>query len=178
MFNSIRGRMIATMLILNFAASTFYTIFTYQKRESDTIDAIDRWINSTAHVTANFMPEEMIDEAAKGNLSKETFDEYGWRVNNMVIGGGLEYIYLVINSPEGFRFVLDSPTPEEVANNAIEDEPLYIYSDSPNALKEAYNTGKTIYSAYADEWGSHRGVFVPLVTKNGTKYVSCADVSI
>ncbi|GHV03770.1 methyl-accepting chemotaxis protein [Campylobacterota bacterium] len=177
MHTSIRSRVIVTMLILNFAASAFYTVFAYQQRRTDAIGAIDKQLNSSAYAAANFMPGNMIDEAAKGNLSKEVFDEYGWRVKNMAIGGGLEYVYVLVKSPEGFRFALDSSTDEELANKTIENDPLYIYEDPPPPLNEAYDTGKIRYVTYTDEWGDHRSVFVPLTTQNGTKYLSCVDVS-
>jgi methyl-accepting chemotaxis protein len=167
-----------TVLLLNAVTAVSYTIYVYSSRKADVFQSIDGRLSTAAYAAAHFAPEELHDNAAKGAMETEVFLTHNLRSRKFANDTSIEYAYTLVNSPEGFRFVIDTPTQEEIDQGALEKAPLYLYEDASPKIAEALKTNREQYDEYVDEWGAHRSVFIPITTKNGTRFIAGADISI
>jgi methyl-accepting chemotaxis protein len=177
-WHSIRGRLLVTVLLLNAFAVGAYTLYVYETRKSDIMQAMDAKLVSAASLAHEFAPPEVHDRAAAGELSQEAFEEYGRRLYRYARASGIEYVYTLVTSQEGYRFVLDTPDDEEINTGIFEEQALYLYEDANEAVPKAFAEDGTRFAEYADEWGQHRSVFIPRTTPAGTRYVAGADLSL
>ncbi|MGE4295805.1 MAG: methyl-accepting chemotaxis protein [Campylobacterales bacterium] len=173
---SIRGRLLAAVLLLNALAVSAYTIYAYQTKKTDLMTKLDERLISAANAVAAFAPDELHDRAAAGGMTQAEFEEYAKRLRRYSNASQIEYAYTLIASPEGFHFVLDTPDDEEVEKGEFE-EALYLYEDPSDGLVQAYEKRVAVFDEYSDEWGNHRSVFIPFMTPAGTRFVAGADLS-
>jgi methyl-accepting chemotaxis protein len=177
-WHSIRGRMLVTVLSLNALAIGAYTFYVYEVRKDDIMQALDAKLVSAASMAHVFAPPEVHDQAAAGEMSQEVFEAYGVRLYHYTREAGIEYVYTLVNSQEGYRFVLDSGEEEEIKTGVFEEQALYLYENPDEALTRAFAEDGMQFAEYADDWGQHRSVFIPRVTPAGTRYVAGADLSL
>ncbi|MDR2638868.1 MAG: methyl-accepting chemotaxis protein [Helicobacteraceae bacterium] len=176
--SSIRGRLLITVLLLNGVTATSYGIFIYAGHRADVNAGVNNRLLASAYAAAVFAPDEVYDEAAKGVMPRELFEALNERAYTFCSDTQTEFVYTLIESKEGFRFVVDTPEAQEVEKGKLDDEPLYIYDDASPKVAEALRTNAMQYDEYTDEWGRHRSVFIPLATKSGTKYIAAADIPL
>jgi methyl-accepting chemotaxis protein len=168
--------MIFTMLLLTFVANATYTVFAYQLRKADVLEMIDDRLKIATGAAARFIPEELIEDAAEGNISAEAFNKYAFLLKKFAVENDLEYVYLLIKAADGWRFAIDIPTDEEFKKN-VSLQPLELYAEPPAELESVYKNGGIAHMNYSDEWGNHRGAIALHQTKSGLKFVAAADVS-
>ena len=173
---SIRTRLLAAALLLNALAVGAYTLYAYQTKKNDLFAKLDERLVSAAHAVAEFAPEDLHDRAVRGEMTQAEFEAYAKRLRRYSDASQIEYAYTLIASAEGFRFVLDTPDGEEVETGEFETA-LYLYEDPSDGLVEAYEKRVAVFDEYTDEWGSHRSVFIPFATPEGTRFVAGADLS-
>ncbi|GHT98950.1 methyl-accepting chemotaxis protein [Betaproteobacteria bacterium] len=175
--NSIRGRLLVTVLLLNACAVGAYTAYGYVTKKADTMAALDAQLISAAAMAAELVPDSVYDEAAKGRMEQEVFEDYGKRLYRYTQTADIEYVYSFVMSKEGYRYVLDTAGPEEVESGEFEDEALSLYADPSPVIAQALAENKRKFDEYTDTWGSHRSVFVPMTSAAGTRYVIGVDIS-
>ncbi len=176
-FSSIRGKLIISILILNALVVGSYTLYSYQIKKSDLLDSINKQLIIAANGVANMAPQEIHDSAKNGSLEQDVFEHYLKIAKSFTQNSGVEYIYTLVEIDGKYHFVLDTPEDSEIESGKFEDA-LYEYSDASAAIGEALKTDKVTFDEYSDEWGNHRSVFIPFTTKNGTKFIAGADLSI
>lgn len=176
-FSSIRGKLIVAFLILNAMVVGSYTLYSYQVKKSDLLDSIDKQLIIAANAVANMAPEAIYDNAKKGTLEQDVFEYYLKIAKSFTQKSEVEYIYTLVENNGKYHFVLDTPEDSGIESGKFEDA-LYEYSDASAAIGEALKTNKMTFDEYSDEWGEHKSVFIPFVTKNGTKFIAGADLSI
>lgn len=110
-------------------------------------------------------------------MDQTLFEEYGKRLYRYVRAANIEYVYTLVETGEGYRFVLDTPEEEEYKIGKFDNEALYLYEDPSPVIKEALAKNQTMFDEYTDEWGNHRSVFIPMTTVAGTRYVVGADIA-
>ncbi|MDR2365523.1 MAG: methyl-accepting chemotaxis protein [Zoogloeaceae bacterium] len=177
-WHSIRGRLLVTVLLLNVFAVGTYTLYVYGARKNDIMRTLDAKLVSAASMAHELAPPEVHDRAAAGELSQEAFEDYGRRLHRYARASQIEFVYTLVASREGYRFVLDAPRDEEIAAGVFEERALYLYEDPDDALVAAFREDGMRFAEYEDGWGRHRSVFIPRVTPAGTRYVAGADLSL
>ena len=178
LLTSIRGRLLVTVLLLNACTIGAYTIYAYQQKRTDALETLDAQLIAASTTASELLPPTVYDTAAQtGKMDQALFEEYNKRLYRATQMTNIEYIYSLINSKEGFRFVLDTPEKEEIETGKFDDEALYVYDDPDEALGEAFNTNQQKFAEYTDKWGSHRSVFIPITTPGGTRYIVGADIA-
>ncbi len=95
---------------------------------------------------------------------------------------GVYYIYTLVPSPEGARFILDTSV---YIRQPGDDNPVplvrEIYSDAPPALAQAFEQGRPVACAepYTDKWGTFLSGFAPFRDDTGaTVGVVGVDISM
>src|SRR5690606_16006650 len=89
----------------------------------------------------------------------------------------VQYVYTLIKKGDDIFFVLDTPEPDDLANNRISG-PLDKYDDASDAVFSAFKSTTAVFDEYTDEWGHFRSVFLPHTTQDGITYLACADIPI
>ena len=178
---SIRAKiLVTTMLSIAFAVS-IYTIYAYQTRKADIINALDNRLITAVLFGAEIIDENTIDDATQGRMSQAVFYEDQRKVYSYTKAADIEYVYAFVESPEGYRFVLDTIDEEEYLTGKHEKEALYVYEledgKAKDALALAFKGGEPDFMEYTDEWGKHRGLFRSFTTEAGTRFVVGADLS-
>ena len=176
-WNSIRGRLLITVLLLNACAVSVYTVYAYVTKHADTMEMLDAQLVAAASMAPELLPESVYDEAIKGQMDQALFEEYGKRLYRYVHATNLEYVYTLVESREGYRFVLDTPEEEEYKTGKY-TEALRLYEDPSDAIGQALAENRIKFDEYTDEYGNHRSVFIPMTTAAGTRYVAGADIAI
>jgi methyl-accepting chemotaxis protein len=144
---------------------------------ADTMEMLDLQLISAANMGAELAPDTIYDDAIKGHMNQAVFEDYGKRLYRYAQTANIEYIYTLIESKEGYRFVLDTPQDEEYATGKFENEALYLYKNPSDAIGQALAENKIKIDDNTDEWGSHRSVFIPKISAAGTRYVLGADIA-
>jgi methyl-accepting chemotaxis protein len=176
--NSIRGRLLATVLLLNACAIGAYTAYVYSMKMTDMMEVLDARLVSAASTVSEISPDAVFDEAAQGRMEQVVFEDYGKRLYRYASASKIEYVYAFIPSTDGYHFVLDTPEEEEYKTGKFEKEALYLYEDPNVEIGKALAENQAKFAEYTDEWGRHRSVFVPRTTVAGTRYVAGADISL
>jgi methyl-accepting chemotaxis protein len=175
--NSIRGRLLVTVLLLNACAIGAYTVYVYTTKASDTMAMLDAQLVSAATMASELAPDTLYDEAMKGRMEQAVFEDYGKRLYRYAQTAGIQYAYSFVISKEGYRFVLDTPEKEEFESGKSDNEALYLYESPSPVIAQALAENKRKFDEYTDEWGSHRSVFMPMTSAAGTRYVVGADIA-
>jgi methyl-accepting chemotaxis protein len=140
--------------------------------------SIDERLIAAAFAATTLAPEEIHEQAANGVLDAETFAQFNERAYKLAQDTGIEFLYTLVESSEGFRFVVDTPQEEEIKSGELENEPLYLYEDPSPKIGEALKTNKTQFDEYTDDWGTHRSVFIPITLNGGVRFVAGADIPL
>ncbi|MDR3163082.1 MAG: methyl-accepting chemotaxis protein [Helicobacteraceae bacterium] len=179
-WSSIRGRLLVTVLLLNAVTAVSYGIYIYAEHKHYINSDVNHRLVAAAMAAAHYAPEELHDEAANGVMSPEIFKTLNERSYKLARSTDLEFVYTLVDSNEGFRFVIDTPQDKEFDNGVLklESEPLYLYEDPSEMIGKALETNEMLFDEYGDEYGNHRSVFIPMTTKKGTRFIACADVSL
>jgi methyl-accepting chemotaxis protein len=176
--SSIRGRLLLTVLLLNAITALSYGVYIYAGHKKDVNDGVNNRLLAAAYAAAGFAPDETYDQAINGVMDEDLFKTINEQTYKFSNNANVEFIYTLIESKEGLRFVVDTPEDDEMETGELEKEPLYLYEDASPKIVEALRTNAIQYDDYTDEFGEHRSVFVPHETKNGTKFVACADIPL
>jgi signal transduction histidine kinase/CheY-like chemotaxis protein/HPt (histidine-containing phosphotransfer) domain-containing protein len=97
-------------------------------------------------------------------------------MNNFARDGGIKYVYTLVES--GGTFYFSAPTVTEEEAHQRKRWYFYPYSDIPSMFIEAYQTGRSCYATYHDDWGVFRSIALPQISPGGRRYLSCADYEI
>ena len=177
-WSSIRGRLLITVLLLNAITAVSYGVYIYTGHRSDVNEGVNSRLFAAAYAAAGFASEDTYDKAINGVMDQELFKALNERAYKFCANTNIEFIYTLVESEEGFRFVVDTPEEFEMERGALEKEPLYLYEDASPKLAEALRTNEIQFDEYVDEWGSHRSIFVPIETDNGVRVVAGADMPL
>jgi len=177
MLTTIRSRLLVAVLIMNALAVASYTSYLYQIKKDDLYEKIDSQLLFAAKAVANLTEQSIYDQVADGSFTQAQSETLHTRVFNLIQNSGIEYIYTLMQLPEGIVFVLDTPDKEEIDSGQL-GEKLAIYSDYSDTLLDAFKQSTPVFDEYTDEWGTFRSVFIPHTTKSGKKFVAGADITI
>lgn len=89
----------------------------------------------------------------------------------------IEYLYAMIIKDGKVIFIASNATDEELKDESYSDA-YDEYEDAPEEILEAYQTGKSTFAEYTDQWGNLRSVFMPYTTPGGNKIVIGSDLKI
>jgi methyl-accepting chemotaxis protein len=158
------------VLLLNALTAVSYGVFVYMERKK----YISRSIDERLIAAAALAPEQ----SANGVLNAETFAQFNERAYRFAQDTRIEFIYTLVESSEGFRFVVDTPQEEEIKSGELENEPLYLYEEPSPKIGEALKTNQTQFDEYIDDWGTHRSVFIPITLNDDVRFVAGADIPL
>jgi PAS domain S-box-containing protein len=90
---------------------------------------------------------------------------------------GLKYLYTVIQKNGNYYLTSSSATKDEILENK-QVKYFTLYEDANEILKNSFNINQAVFFSNSDRWGNYRSVAIPITTKNGNKYLACADIDV
>jgi len=164
-------------IFIYFLGSLLFTFWIYQSTYRNHRQAIDEKLKVAAHATDELLGQDyhagLID---RSSISRDKERETISLLNRFVEEINVVYLYTLILEDNNVLFASSSQTEEEMARK----ETVYFdpYDDANAAVYTAFETGKTQFAEYTDQWGEFRSIFIPMVASDGRQYVAGADISI
>jgi methyl-accepting chemotaxis protein len=121
---SIRGRLLIATLFLNALAVGAYTLYTFQMKKSDIMEALDAKLVAAAYAAATFESDAVHDQAAAGIMTQADFESFGKRIYRYTQGTDIEYVYTLVEQSDGFHFVLDTPEKKEIDSGNFDKQAI------------------------------------------------------
>ena len=90
----------------------------------------------------------------------------------------IAYIYTLILKDNKLFFTSSSATEKEGQLGSSSTSFLDIYEDADPRVFDVFEHQEKIFIEYTDRWGTFRSIFVPFRAKDGSLYISAADISI
>jgi len=150
----------------------------FLKYKSNIINNIDKELFIAALNIPNILNDNFHDRA----FYKDSVSIYEDSLNILKLSEinnktSLKYLYTVIYKDNHYYITSSSATDSEIANNK-KVHFFSNYDDAYDSLKNAFTRTKPSYFTNHDRWGSYRTVAIPMLSKNGNKYLSCADIDL
>jgi len=157
----------------------YYTVDSYMDDRASLIQEVDQVLMNGAMTLPIMLPEGF----HRQNMGPDTVSpDKDWenivQLSRLADTIELKFVYSLIRQGEKILFTASSATEEERRTKKGLVTYFMHYDDAPAELKVAFDTGKLQFAEYSDKWGAFRGVFVPLSSADGLRYVSAADVEI
>jgi diguanylate cyclase (GGDEF)-like protein len=158
-------------------AVSLYAYYSYSTRKAEIIRLIDDRLYFGASSIKYLFADDFHDRCTSADsITFEEEMENRRRINGYVKTSPFKWVYTLIEHKGKFYFA--APTVSEEEAKQRKRWYFYPYEDIPPEFVRAYETGKKTFVSYSDQWGDFRSVAIPEVSKNGTKYLSCADLDI
>lgn len=160
--------------------ASVFTVLTYLDQKKGQ----DRWTNTLLQQGVESMsaalPSELHTQALDGlALSVDTEKQLAFMLGDLARSHGLAYLYTLIQTEDGqARFVVSSPSPEEIDGNKYESAYLTDYPEMNAALAPIFASSQDHYLEYTDRWGDFRSIFRVAKTPDGRPYLLGADIDI
>lgn len=181
---SLRSRILSLVIGLNLLLTTVFTWWGYRTQLQLTREDVDEDLLFGSLVLRQYLSDnnlngEFHDRVFDGlTMSDAEFFETMHLLYDVVRKSRLAYFYTVIEKDGALRFVVDSPSPEEIKTGAVHNSFLHPYEKPPLSLRKTLETGETTLGNYIDEWGEYRSIFVRFKTPKGRHYAIGVDIGI
>ncbi|MFA6196928.1 MAG: diguanylate cyclase [Sulfurimonas sp.] len=157
----------------------YYSTSNYLDRKNNLMDEFDRQLVNAAVtlpiiLKQDFHKQEMNQESVTSSEDEENRN----RLSQLAEAIKIKYIYSLIQKNNKILFTVSSATQEELRTKENISYYFSEYNDAPPQIKTAFDTNHIEFAEYTDKWGHFRSVFIPLQTKEGFQYLSCADIEI
>jgi len=170
--------LLAAVLVYLFWIMCF-AYFSYSNKKADLYANIDQQLTSTALATSSILPPNLhkLDMKAADVSKSESLT----MVNNLSAYAhktNIIYIYSVIRKNGKIFFTASSATEEEI--NTGEGVTYYFdeYDTVDPSVHAVFDTQKTQFIEYTDQWGTFRSVYIPQYAEDGRLYLVAADIPI
>lgn len=132
----------------------------------------------TAAYGAKFLADPHHDRITdKNSVSDAEYRKVLLLFSDFVKKTDVEFVYTVIVHKEKIVFTSDNAAQGEIEKNNY-TKFFEEYADASEELKQAIRDKKIHYAEYADKWGRHRSVFVPVASPGGKEYILGVDIKM
>ncbi len=170
---------IALIFIVNIIFGiSIISYINYESNKNLLYKSIDSKLKSVALNTLLLLDEETQEAAFKKNTLSQEKDMYNiLLLSKLAKNSDVAYVYTMIKKGDEIYFTSSSATKDEIKNDEA-TRYLDKYDEATKVLKNTFITHKIVYEESTDKWGTFRTVFIPKQTKDGTWYISGADIRI
>ncbi|MBI5541924.1 MAG: response regulator [Bacteroidia bacterium] len=183
MFNRVkqisRSGVIIISVIVYIAGVTAYSIWTYNNRKEEIEIQVDNKLTEAAKSIDYLLPVDYHDRAiGQDSITKIEFYEIMNLLSKQNDNLGVKYLYSVIQNNGKLYFTSSSATTEELLTGENLTYYWQEYTEADTAFYSSFNRNIPSFSEYTDRWGTFKTVLIPKVSRNGRKYVLCADMEV
>jgi diguanylate cyclase (GGDEF)-like protein len=157
----------------------YYSTSNYLDKKNDLMHEFDKQLANAAMtlpimLKLGFHKQNMEQSSVTSNEDEEN----RIRLSELAEIIKVKYIYSLIQKENKILFTVSSASKEELRTQKNISYYFSEYSDAPSAIKVAFDTGNITFAQYSDKWGHFRSIFIPLQAKDGSRYLTCADIEI
>lgn len=183
MFNRIkkisRSGIIITSVIVYLAGVTVYSIWTYYNQKHEIEIQVDNKLTEAARSIDYLLPIDYHDRAiGPDSITKIEYYEVMNLLTKQNDNFGVKYLYSVIQNNGKLYFTSSSATTEELLTGENLTYYWQEYTEADTAFYSSFKRNIPSFSEYTDRWGTFKTVLIPKISRNGRKYVLCADMEV
>jgi sigma-B regulation protein RsbU (phosphoserine phosphatase) len=162
---------------VNTIASAIYTGYIYRTGEKSVMKNLDDRLLTAAY-GAKFLTDPNTDRITGKNPIPDTeYKKIMLLLSDFAKKTGVEYVYTVMPHEGKIVFVFDCATQEDIERNDY-SKMFEEYTDASEGLKKAAGDNRIQYDEYADKWGRHRSIFIPVTSPGGKGYILGVDIKL
>lgn len=166
-------------LIIYITWILYYSTSNYLEKKDDLMHEFDRQLVNAAMTLPIMLKQGFHNQNMYQNSVTSSEDEENRNhLSQLAEAIKIKYIYALIQKDKKILFTVSSATQEELRTRENISYYFSEYNDAPPKIKIAFDTNHIEFAEYSDKWGHFRSVFIPLQTKDGFQYLSCADIEI
>jgi serine phosphatase RsbU (regulator of sigma subunit) len=181
---SLRWRILALVLGLNVLLTTGFTWWGYRTEQRLTMRAVDGELLMGAlvlreYLSGHLLSGEFHDLVFEGlTMTDGEFHRTMRPLFVLAREHGFAYMYTIAEKDGAFRFVVDSPSAEEVRAGRSSAPFLHPWKGPLEVVQSAAAAGRPTFAEYEDEYGEFRSCFVPFQTPKGRRYMLGVDLRL
>ncbi len=181
---SLRWRILGLILLLNLLLTAGFSWWGWRTQQRLTMDAVDGELLMQALVLREYLSDKKLsgefhDLVFEGLALSDEEAFRTWRpLFDLARQRDFAYLYTVVEKDGAYRFVVDSPTEEEVRAGASSTHFLHPWRGPIDVIRTAAAVRHPTFAEYEDEYGEFRSVFVPFQTPKGRRYIMGVDMRL
>jgi PAS domain S-box-containing protein len=170
---------ILSSILIYLAGVIFYSFWIYSRQNNEIVNRVDNKLTEAAISLEYLLPVDYHDRAiAPDSISKIEFYEIMNLLSKQNDNLGVKYLYSVVESNGKLYFVSSSATSEELLSGENLGYYWQEYTEADSSFYIAFKKNIPSFCEYTDRWGTFKTVLIPKISRNGRKYVLCADMEI
>ncbi|RKZ97670.1 MAG: diguanylate cyclase [Gammaproteobacteria bacterium] len=156
-----------------------FAYFNFLQEKQHLYASLDQQLETAAVTTPLLLPTGLHHkEMSEDDLTPKQDYNNTLKLSEYTDKTDIIYIYTLILRNDKIFFTTSSATPEERETGEGLTSFLDHYDDVDPRVYDIFNSGSKGFLEYSDQWGTFRSVFIPQFSKDGTFYLSAADLSI
>jgi sigma-B regulation protein RsbU (phosphoserine phosphatase) len=174
----LRFKILLALTVFNALVITLFTLDRYASEKARIMEGIEQKLEVSTRALPDMLPDGYIDRAARPDSVTEA--DYGKIVTELTEfcnTTGLRYLYTYARQDNVFYCTSSNGTPDEIRQGTF-TRYWAKYDTAPREIFRAWDTNKAVFTDVSDQWGRTYTVFLPLQTKEGTKFIAGADLPI
>lgn len=175
----IRAKVLWLLMLLLVVVVGFYSTFTYQIKKQDFYETIDSRLKDAVFAGAAMMGDDFHNDVLSKELEYDEFYDVTSKITDFARKIGVEYIYSKAMVDDKLHYTMSTLDVNETKKE--DAKPYYgVHTEDgmpPEAQLKSIIEQKIVFDEYKDNFGHHRSMFAPFVTKDGLKGFIGADIS-
>lgn len=156
-----------------------FAYFSFYLEKEKLYAFLDQQLVDAALTTPLLLPEELHHKGMMADdLTKQQDYKNTLKLSSYTDQTGIIYIYTLVLQNNKIFFTSSSATKQERESGEGLSSYFDHYDDVDPGVYEIFNNRKKNFLEYTDQWGTFRSVFIPYYSKDGTFYLTAADLSI
>jgi diguanylate cyclase (GGDEF)-like protein/PAS domain S-box-containing protein len=156
-----------------------FAVYNYQHEKQALYSSIDQQLELAALTAPLLLPNNLHHQAMSADeLTIEQDYDNTLKLSAYTDDSDIVYVYTMVLRDQQVYFTTSSATVEE--RELGEDIASWFdpYDDVDPRVIDVFDKGEKSFLEYTDRWGTFRSVFIPQYAKDGTYYVTAADLTI
>lgn len=155
-----------------------FSYYNYQNSKAELLVSLEEKLVLSAQNYLYIIPEDLHHKnMSKSDLSKEKDRTLLLISNEYAKINQVTYLYAIVKIDNKIYFTMGNGTEEDMAELDGGGYYFYPYDEAEQHIFKSFEAMEPSFHDTIDRWGSFRSVFIPYVSKDGTKFVIGADLS-
>lgn len=166
-------------LVLYVCWVTGFAFYSFIEEKTELYNVIDNKLVEAAQIPPLLLPKNFhYNGITKDSLSREIDIENMYKLSAYTDTNNIVYVYTLVLQKNQIFFTSSSATKEERKTKEGLTVFFDYYGDVDPQVYDVFKAKEKAFIEYTDQWGTFRSVFIPLLAKDGSYYISAADIAI
>lgn len=177
----IKGNLHTNWIITGFIAffiSLFsYVYYTYHTARAEIMQSVDTRLLNAAVTVKHILGSDYHTRLDKKAISFLEYQAKSRKLSEFANALDIAYVYAMVIRDEQVHFSASSYTQADQHTGKV-TQLLDLYPEATKANRGAFYSTEPVFEVSQDQWGHFKSIFVPFTDKNGTTYLTGADITI